>query len=59
MKKTYIAPTSTAVNLVVEGMMALSTDRSMDYSADETVTNENNVLSNDRAWSSSNWTNED
>ena len=59
MKKTYIAPTSTAVNLVVEGMMALSTDRSMDYSADETVTNENNVLSNDRAWSSSNWTDED
>lgn len=57
MKKTYIAPTSTAVNLVVEGMMALS--RSMDYSADETVTNENNVLSNDRAWSSSNWTDED
>ena len=59
MKKTYQTPTSTAVNLVVEGMMALSTDRSMDYSADETVTNENNVLSNDRAWSSNNWTNED
>lgn len=59
MKKTYQAPTSAAVNLVVEGMMALSTDRSMDYSADETVTNENNVLSNDRAWSSSNWTDED
>jgi|UniRef100_UPI003FEE2231 hypothetical protein len=59
MKKTYIAPTSTAVNLVVEGMMALSTDRNMDYSADETVTNEGNVLSNDRAWSSSNWTDED
>ena len=59
MKKTYQAPTSAAVNLVVEGMMALSTDRSMDYSADETVTNENNVLSNDRAWSSNSWTDED
>lgn len=59
MKKTYQAPTSAAVNLVVEGMMALSTDRSMDYSADETVTNENNVLSNDRAWSSNYWTDED
>ncbi len=59
MKKTYQAPTSTAVNLVVEGMMALSTDRSMDYVADETVTNENNVLSNDRAWNSNNWTDED
>lgn len=59
MKKTYIAPTSAAVNLVVEGMMALSTDRSMDYSADETVTSEGNVLSNDRAWNSNNWTDED
>lgn len=59
MKKTYIAPTAATINLMVEGMMAASTDRNMDYISDETVTKETDVLSNERGWNCSNWTNED
>lgn len=54
MKKTYIAPSAVAINLVAEGMMAASTTK-IGYNSDETVSNETNVLSNDKAWSSDNW----
>lgn len=52
MKKTYIAPTAVQINFVTEGMMA----QSIGYSSTETVTNEADVLSNGKGWSSDNWT---
>ena len=52
MKKTYIAPTAVQINFVTEGMMA----QSIGYSKTETVTNEADVLSNEKGWSSDNWT---
>lgn len=52
MKKTYIAPTAVQINFVTEGMMA----QSIGYSNTETVTNEADVLSNGKGWSSDNWT---
>ena len=52
MKKTYIAPTAVQINFVTEGMMA----QSIGYSNTETVTNEADVLSNSKGWSSDNWT---
>ncbi len=51
MKKTYIAPTAVQIDFVTEGMMA----QSIGYSSTETVTDENNVLSNSKGWSSDNW----
>lgn len=51
MKKTYIAPTAVQINFVTEGMMA----QSIGYSNTETVTNEADVLSNGKGWSSDNW----
>lgn len=51
MKKTYIAPSAVCFNLVAEGMMAAS----IKYSSDETVTNENQVLSNDKIWDNDLW----
>lgn len=52
MKKLYIIPSSTRINLVVEGMMA----QSLAIGGDTTVTDENQVLSNGQGWSSDNWT---
>lgn len=52
MKKSYIIPFSTRINLVVEGMMA----QSLAIGGDTTVTDENQVLSNGQGWSSDNWT---
>lgn len=51
MKKTYIAPSAVCFNLVAEGMMAAS----IKYSSDEKVTNENQVLSNDKIWDNDLW----
>ena len=53
MKKTYSAPSAVAINLVAEGMMAAS-NKSIQYS-DESVTNENQILSNGKAWKSDLW----
>lgn len=53
MKKTYSAPTAMAINLIAEGMMAAS-DK-INYNSDETVKNENLILSNGKGWSSDNW----
>ncbi len=52
MKKQYITPSTQAVELLAEGMMAVS----LQYGGSTTVSNESDVLSNERAWSSSNWT---
>ncbi len=53
MKKTYSAPSAVAINLIAEGMMAAS-DK-INYNSDETVKNENLILSNGKGWSSDNW----
>lgn len=53
MKKTYSAPSAVAINLIAEGMMA--TSEKIQYSSDETVKNENLILSNGKGWSSDNW----
>lgn len=52
MKKLYITPSAQAVELLAQGMMALS----LTYDGDTTVTEESKVLSNEKGWSSSNWT---
>ena len=54
MKKSYIIPSSTCINLVVEGMMAQSL--AIGGTDSTTVTDENQVLSNGQGWSCSNWT---
>lgn len=53
MKKTYSAPSAVAINLVAEGMMAAS-NKKIKYS-DESVSNENQILSNGKAWDSDSW----
>lgn len=53
MKKTYSAPSAVAINLVAEGMMAASNEK-IKYS-DESVNNENQILSNGKAWDSDSW----
>lgn len=53
MKKTYSAPSAVAINLIAEGMMAVSNEK-IKYS-DESVTNENQILSNGKAWDSDSW----
>lgn len=50
MKKTYSAPSAVAINLIAEGMMAVSNEK-IKYS-DESVSNENQILSNGKAWDS-------
>lgn len=50
MKKNYTAPEATLINLVVEGMMAASIKLS-----DETVKTEQDVLSNQKGWDSTDW----
>lgn len=54
MKKQYITPSAQTVELLAQGMMALST--SMKYDDTTTVTAESKVLSNEKGWDSSNWT---
>ncbi len=53
MKKTYSAPSAVAINLIAEGMMAVSNEK-IKYS-DESVSNENQILSNGKAWNSDSW----
>lgn len=53
MKKTYSAPSAVAINLIAEGMMAVSNEK-IKYS-DESVRNENQILSNGKAWNSDSW----
>lgn len=55
MKKTYMAPSAEAIHLIVEGMMAASGDKSINYQSDESVTDINNVLSNAKGWDSTAW----
>lgn len=59
MKKTYSAPSTVAINLVAEGMMAASNESQIKYSSDESVNNESKILSNEKGWNSSSWTDED
>lgn len=42
-----------AINLIAEGMMAVSNEK-IKYS-DESVSNENQILSNGKAWDSDSW----
>lgn len=53
MKKIYSAPSAVAINLIAEGMMAVSNEK-IKYS-DESVSNENQILSNSKAWDSDSW----
>lgn len=53
MKKIYSAPSAVAINLIAEGMMAVSNEK-IKYS-DESVSNENQILSNGKAWDSDSW----
>lgn len=53
MKKTYSAPSAVAINLIAEGMMAVSNEK-IKYS-DKSVTKENQILSNGKAWNSDSW----
>lgn len=53
MKKTYSAPSAVAINLIAEGMMAASNEK-IKYS-NESVNNENQILSNGKAWDSDSW----
>ena len=53
MTKTYRAPSAVAINLIAEGMMAVSNEK-IKYS-DESVRNENQILSNGKAWNSDSW----
>lgn len=53
MKKTYSAPSAVAINLIAEGMMAVSNEK-IKYS-DESVSSENQILSNGKAWNSDSW----
>lgn len=53
MKKTYSAPSAVAINLVAEGMMAASNEKIKYF--DESVSNENQILSNGKAWDSDSW----
>lgn len=55
MKKTYSAPSAMAINLIAEGMMAASNESQIQYTSDETVDNESNILSNGKGWSSESW----
>lgn len=55
MKKFYTAPSAVCIQLVTEGMMA----QSLDYSKNETVSDENSVLSNGKSWSSDDWTDDE
>lgn len=59
MKKIYSAPSAVAINLVAEGMMAASNESQIKYSSDESVNNESKILSNEKGWNSSSWTDED
>ena len=59
MKKIYSAPSAVAINLVAEGMMAASNESQVKYSSDESVNNESKILSNEKGWNSSSWTDED
>ena len=59
MKKIYSAPSAVAINLVAEGMMAASNESKIQYSSDESVNKESNILSNGKGWDSSSWTDED
>ncbi len=52
MKQIYTAPSAVRIQLVTEGMMA----QSLQYSKTETVSDESNVLSNGKSWSSDDWT---
>lgn len=51
MKKTYIKPQAQAVNLFAEEAL-LSVSNSFEVSADKET---NEVLSNDKGWSSDSW----
>ena len=53
MKKTYSAPSAVAINLIAEGMMAVSNEK-IKYS-DESVSNASQILSNGKAWNSDSW----
>lgn len=59
MKRKYITPQSTAINLYTEGMIAASGDQITGpaFSSDK-ATSEGDVCTNRNAWDSSNWTDE-
>ena len=57
MKKTYSAPSATAINLIAEGMMATSNGSQINYNSDESVNNESKILSNEKSWNSQIWSN--
>ena len=53
MKKTYLAPSSVAFNMITEGMMAAS--RTMQSTSEEKIQDENQILSNQKNWKNPIW----
>ncbi len=56
MKKTYIQPNSQCINLFIEDAMLAASLSSVEVNKDKNATS---ILSNERGWSSDNWTNVD
>lgn len=53
MKKTYLAPSVVAINMIAEGMMAAS--RTVQSTSEEKITDENQILSNQQNWEHPIW----
>lgn len=53
MKKTYLAPSAVAINMIAEGMMAAS--RTLQSTSGEKITNEDQILSNQQNWEHPIW----
>ncbi len=53
MKKTYLAPSAVAINMIAEGMMAAS--RTVQSTSEEKITDENQILSNQQNWEHPIW----
>lgn len=53
MKKTYLAPSAVAINMIAEGMMAAS--GRLQSTSEEKITNENQILSNQQNWEHPIW----
>lgn len=56
MKKTYIQPNSQSVSLFIEDAMLAASLSSIEVDKDKNATS---ILSDERGWSSDNWTNVD
>lgn len=53
MKKTYLAPSAVAINMIAEGMMAAS--RTVQSTSEEKIKTEDQILSNQQNWEHPIW----